>query len=200
MHTHLLPPFLHADPIPACPPCDQVSAIALLVAASGQSTYVHDESTYRVCMEDMLHQCMLHQRDSLLIHGSSQPTPSFVSPLAFATLRRVPFVITIIDGYNTGVQSTTHVLGPGRSTSVTGDTVTLLVSLSCTTQPPVTARPPDHDVCSLQRICDVFHLSQICYLGLLPPTGTQQALRADWGIFECFFTVSGDVLAHLQVA
>jgi hypothetical protein len=103
--------------------------------------------------------------------------------------RRVPFVVTILDGYNTGVLSTTHVLGPGRSTTVTGETITLLTSISCTTQPPVTARPPATDVCSLPRIRGVFHLDQICYLGLLPPTGTQQVLRRDWGIFECFFTV-----------
>jgi hypothetical protein len=104
----------------------------------------------------------------------------------------------VVDGYNTGVQSTTHVLGPGRSTTVMGETVTLLIHLACTTQPPVTARPPDHDVCSLQRICDVFHLDQICYLGLLPPTGTQQALRRDWGIFECFFTVGVCALADMS--
>jgi hypothetical protein len=99
-------------------------------------------------------------------------------------------VVSILDGFNTGVQSTTHRLGPGRNSTVTGETITLLTSIACTTQPPVTARPPATDVCSLQRILDVFHLGQICYLGLLPPTGTQQVLRRDWGIFECFFTVS----------
>jgi hypothetical protein len=44
-------------------------------------------------------------------------------------------------------------------------------------------------VCSKQRSLDVFHLSQICWLGLFPSTGTQQAVRRDWGISECYIKV-----------
>jgi hypothetical protein len=78
----------------------------------------------------------------------------------------------------------------GRSLAETAsNSITVALSLSCTTT-PVPPRTPDYDVCSMQRILDVFHLGQKCWLGLLPPTGTQQVLRQDWGVYDCSFAVS----------
>jgi hypothetical protein len=145
--------------------------------------------------------------------------------------RKVPFTVTIVDGYNTGQQSpsdpnpaTADALSSsssstssatqqrhhrslagtrdaeggttGRSLAETdNDSITVALSLSCTTT-PVPPRTPDYDVCSMQRILDVFHLGQKCWLGLLPPTGTQQLLRQDWGVNDCSFTVSAGCIMH----